>query len=264
MYDEKEDFLHHKSEIDAMVSVLDTVGVRLSRQMTVLDLGAGQGMHAGFLSALAGRVFCADLVDYSSLYNGEFLRLIDEKHQRNNVEFHRSRVAFHQTDAMDLIYRDSMFDCVVSVNSFEHIPDPGKALAEMIRVTKSGGYIYISTDPIWTADTGSHFFHRVAEPWAHLFDDENVFAAKMLANGAPDNEVREFRGAMNRWRAKDYARVIDRSVADRQTKAIHRDSWSGVVDEAHRTHGNLQRLLTRGFTEEELLIRGLRWVLRKC
>jgi ubiquinone/menaquinone biosynthesis C-methylase UbiE len=263
MYDEREDFREHQAEIDAMVSVLAGVGVHLSQSMTVLDLGAGQGMHAGFLSVLAGKVFCADVCDYSSLYNGEFLKLIDEKYRRNNVEFRRDRVAFHQTDAMELIYRDALFDCVISVNSFEHIPDPGKALAEMIRVTRPGGHIYISTDPVWTADTGSHFFHRVAEPWAHLVYGDDAFASKMLTNEATNDEVDEFRRAMNRWRVEDYAKAIRRSVGKQSVDVLHEDSWSGVVSESHRKHENLNRLLLRGFTKSELLIRGLRWVLKK-
>ena len=263
MYDEAEDFRNHKSEIDALVAVLGGVGVRLSSGMTVLDLGGGQGMHAGFLSALAGRVYCADVVDYSSLYGGEFLKLLDEKHRRNCVEFHLDRVAFHQTDAMSLLYRDALFDCVVTINSFEHIPDPGRALAETIRVTKPGGHVYISTDPIWTADTGSHFFHRVPEPWAHLLCDDEQFTAAMLANGASQEETQEYRRAMNRWRAADFAKVVHEAEAGRLVDVIHHDLWSGVTEEVHRRHENLARLQVRGFTQEELLVRGLRWVLRR-
>ena len=263
MYDEAEDFRTHKSEIDAMVAILDRLGIRLTMSMTVLDIGGGQGMHVGYLSALAGDVICADIIDYSSLYNGEFLKLVDEKHRRNDVEFHLERVAFHRTSAMDLMYRDRIFDCVVSINSFEHIPDPGVALEEMIRVTKTDGHIYIATDPVWTADTGSHFFHRVPEPWAHLLCDDEQFAARMLANGAPPAETDEYRRAMNRWCAEDYAAIVKAADGDRLVDVLHHDSWSGVADQAHLRHDNLLRLLGRGFTRSELLLRGLRWVLRK-
>src|SRR5882724_8242136 len=155
MYDEASDFQHHRSEIDAVIAVLHSSGVRLRSDMLVLDLGAGQGMHAGFLANLAGRVHCADIIDYSSLYGGEFLKLLKEKHERNGFECPLERVAFHQADAMDLHFRDAYFDAVLSINSFEHIPDPRKALRETIRVAKPGGFVFISADPIWTADTGS-------------------------------------------------------------------------------------------------------------
>jgi ubiquinone/menaquinone biosynthesis C-methylase UbiE len=263
MYDEAADFREHRAEVDGLVGVMRSVGVELTASMSVLDLGGGQGMHTGLLSALAGSVVCADVIDYSALYGGEFLKLLDEKHRRNDVAFHLDRVAFHRTDAMNLFYRDGWFDCVVSINSFEHIPDPGKALAEMIRVTRPGGFIYVSTDPIWTADTGSHFFHRVSEPWAHLRLDDAAFIARMRANDATDDEAREFLTAMNRWRADDYARVADAAAAQRQVDVIHRCTWSGVVDESHRSHENLRALTSRGFTEAELLLRGMRWVFRK-
>jgi ubiquinone/menaquinone biosynthesis C-methylase UbiE len=263
MYNEAEDFETHKAEIDALVAILGGVGVRLAGDMRVLDLGGGQGMHAGYLSALAGDVVCADVVDYSSLYGGEFLKLLYEKHCRNNVEFHLDRVAFHRTDAMDLFYRDAIFHCVVSINSFEHIPNPGKALAEMIRVTRPGGYIYISTDPIWTADTGSHFFHRVPEPWAHLLCDDGAFVDRMREGGAPADETITYRTAMNRWRANDYRAAIESAKGCGNVEELHHDAWSGVADPSHRDHRNLRTLARLGFTEDELMVRGLRWVFRK-
>ncbi|MFS8085031.1 MAG: class I SAM-dependent methyltransferase, partial [Acidobacteriota bacterium] len=200
MYNEAADFLHHKGEIDAMVSVLHAQHVPLTDDSVVLDLGAGQGMHAGFLSVMAGRVHGADLLNYTALYEGQFPKLLHEKYQRNGYPFALSKVEFNQTNAMDLLYRDSLFDLVISINSFEHIPDPELALREMARVTKFGGYIYVSTDPIWTADTGSHFFHRVPEPWAHLTYSNDEFCGHMLASGSASAEIDEYRGAMNRLR----------------------------------------------------------------
>ncbi|HJU22517.1 MAG TPA: class I SAM-dependent methyltransferase [Casimicrobiaceae bacterium] len=263
MYDEAQDFREHRFEIDALVAILASVGVPLSRDMLVLDSGGGQGMHVGFLSALAGRVFCADIIDYSSLYGGEFLKLLDEKHRRNGVEFHLDRIAFHQTDATNLFYRDGLFDAVVSINAFEHIGHPGKALAEMIRVTRPGGCLYVSTDPIWTADTGSHFFHRVPEPWAHLVCSDEEFTARMRVSGASESETREYETAMNRWREKDYRAVVDAAVANGSIDVLHHDGWSAVTDESHRAHPNVRSLLQRGYAESELMLRGLRWVFRR-
>jgi ubiquinone/menaquinone biosynthesis C-methylase UbiE len=263
MYDEASDFQHHRSEIDAALALLQSIGTPLRRDMVALDLGAGQGMHAGLLANVVGKVHCADIIDYSSLYGGEFLKLLKEKHERHGYAFPLERVAFHQADATDLHFRDAFFDAVISINSFEHIPDPRKALWETIRTTKPGGLIFVSTDPIWTADTGSHFFHRVPEPWGHLVYSDDEFIAKMKTNGAPPEEIGEFKSAMNRWRAASYQIAVDDVVQRGLVKLAHRDSWSGVVDEAHRSSDNLTRLKARDFSEEELLVRGLRWVLIK-
>ena len=260
MYDEASDFGHHRGEIDAVLAVLESIGRPLRPEMIVLDLGAGQGMHAGLLANIVGKVYCADIIDYSSLYGGEFLKLLKEKHERHGYAFPLEKVAFHQADAMNLHFRDAFFDAVISINSFEHIPDPRRALWETIRTTKPGGLIFISTDPIWTADTGSHFFHRVPEPWAHLVYADEEFIAKMKANGAPESELSEFKWAMNRWRAASYRTAVDDVAQRALVKVAHHDSWSGVVDEAHRHSENLRRLEERGLSEEELLVRGLRWV----
>jgi len=263
MYDEASDFQHHRSEIDAVVGVLGSIGIALRSDMVVLDLGAGQGMHAGLLASIAGKIYCADVIDYSSLYNGEFLKLLKEKHERHGYAFPLDKVSFHQADAMDLHFRDAFFDAVISINAFEHIPDPGKALLETIRTTKPGGFIFISTDPIWTADTGSHFFHRVPEPWGHLLYTDDEFTARMKANGAPPEEISEFKSAMNRWRAASYRAAIDQAVRHGLVNVAYQDSWSGVVDETHLSSTNMKTLTKRNFSEEELLIRGLRWVLSK-
>src|SRR5262249_42785033 len=165
MYDETQDFQQHKTEIDALLYVLGAAGVSLTKDMTLLDLGAGQGMRVGFLASLVGSVVGADNLDYSALYSGEFLKLLTEKHLRHGLDLPLSRIAFHQADALKLMYRDGLFDCVACFTSLAHIENPGAALQEMIRVTKPGGYIFISIDPIWTADSGSHFYHRIDEPW---------------------------------------------------------------------------------------------------
>ena len=263
MYNEAEDFLHHKGEVDALFAALRAQRVPLASDMVVLDLGAGLGMHAGFLSVLVGRVYCADLVNYTSVYEGQLPKLLNEKHQRNGYPFEISKIEFNQTNAMDLLYRDSLFDLVISINSFEHIPDPRLALREMARVTKDGGYIYVSTDPIWTADTGSHFFHRVPEPWAHLIHSNDEFCGHMLTNGATAAEIDEYLVAMNRLRAVDYFKVVDEITASGTLATVHADSWSGVQEESHRQHDNVAILNDRGYPQEELLVRGLRWVFRK-
>jgi ubiquinone/menaquinone biosynthesis C-methylase UbiE len=263
MYCEEEDFIEHKNEMDGMLSVLARHALGVENAV-ILDLGAGQGMHAGFLSVHATRVYCADVVNYTTLYGGEFLKLLEEKHRRNGYSIELVKIEFNRTDARDLLYRDSFFDLVVSINSFEHIPDPSRALYEMARVTKSGGHIYISADPVWTADTGSHFFHRVPEPWGHLIYSDEQFSQKMLANGATAEEVGEYRVAMNRLPIARYLALLDQVVHRGTLRLLQADSWSGVQDELHKTHDNLRRLKEDGYEEADLLTRGIRWLFRKA
>jgi SAM-dependent methyltransferase len=51
--------------------------------------------------------------------------------------------------AMDIPLGDASFDTVVSTEVLEHVPDPLKALREMYRVLKPGGYLILSTPMYW-------------------------------------------------------------------------------------------------------------------
>jgi ubiquinone/menaquinone biosynthesis C-methylase UbiE len=52
-----------------------------------------------------------------------------------------TNVAFRQEDIFDLPFEDDSFDVVFSQTVLYHIPDPGKALAEVKRVLRPGGLV---------------------------------------------------------------------------------------------------------------------------
>ncbi|HXX57179.1 MAG TPA: class I SAM-dependent methyltransferase [Thermodesulfovibrionales bacterium] len=263
MYNEKDDFLHHEKEIADFLLFLKRAEVGTRDGMTVLDIGAGQGMHAGFLAEHFQDVYCSDIIDYTSLYGGEFFKLLQEKYARNGYRINLSKVHFIRADGMNLIFRDTFFDMIVSFNMFEHVPEPETVLKEMVRCAKDGGYIYIQFDPIWTADTGSHFFHRVPEPWAHLVYSDDEFVSKMRTSGAPESETEEYRNAMNRKRVLYYRTLIGNLVKRGDIHLISQEFWSGLSHENHKDHPFFKRCLQRGFHEEELLLRGGRVLLGK-
>ncbi len=71
--------------------------------------------------------------------------------------------------ASDLMFKDNMFDIVISKSVFEHIKDPQKALAEIFRVLKPGGFVFITWNPFTSLTMGGHdagigYYY----PWAHL------------------------------------------------------------------------------------------------
>lgn len=51
--------------------------------------------------------------------------------------------------AVDIPLGDASFDTVVCTEVLEHVPDPLKALREMYRVLKPGGYLILSTPMYW-------------------------------------------------------------------------------------------------------------------
>jgi SAM-dependent methyltransferase len=75
------------------------------------------------------------------------------------------RLSFRQENATDLSFPDNSFDLVTSISVIEHIyQDYAIAMAEMIRVAKEGGLIYL-TFPVSSAFT---------EEWIHgeIYSDQ--------------------------------------------------------------------------------------------
>lgn len=263
MYNERADFEHHLSEVDEAFALLAELNLSPPGGSLLLDIGGGHGMHCGFMQRNDAMVICSDITDYTSLYNGSFIEKIHQKYLRNGFTLDLKRCAFVQADAMRMIFRDQLFDACMSFNAFEHIPDPELAFSEAIRVLKPGGVAYITLDPIWTCDTGSHFFGRVPKPWQHLVTSAEDFRSAMAAAGASPDELSEFPDAMNRKRLKDYATAIEKARARQAFEIVSFDTYAGYSDATFPKHPNHEKALALGYSEEELKLRRLRWVLRK-
>ncbi len=59
------------------------------------------------------------------------------------VDIEPCAAAACRADAQRLPFRDAAFDAVVSFAALEHIPDPRRVVAEMLRVLKPGGRVYL-------------------------------------------------------------------------------------------------------------------------
>jgi len=61
------------------------------------------------------------------------------------------RATFEEGDGQELRFSDDAFDAAISMLVINFIPDPGKALSEMIRVTRPGGVVAAA---VWDYDEG--------------------------------------------------------------------------------------------------------------
>jgi SAM-dependent methyltransferase len=263
MYDERQDFEHHGAEVEDALGLLTSLGLELPPTGRMIDLGGGQGMHIGFLQRTGQHLTCADVLDYSSLYEGTFAQKIREKYERNALPIDLSRCAFIRADAMNLLFRDEYFDSCFSFNAFEHIPEPEPAFAEVARILRPGGVAYITLDPVWTCDTGSHFYGHVPAPWQHLVVSHERFRESMAAAGAGPDELAAFPSDMNRKRVGDYEAAVENLLAHFPMDLVFHDTYSGLSDPAHAEHPNYQLAMAMGYSESELQMRRLRWVFRK-
>lgn len=83
------------------------------------------------------------------------------------------RMDIVQGDAHDMPWPDCSFDFIYSFSVFEHLQDPTKCLAEVVRLLRPGGILFISTH-LYTSNNGAHdprtFIdrHQIPPVWAHL------------------------------------------------------------------------------------------------
>jgi SAM-dependent methyltransferase len=97
----------------------------------VLEIGCGLGEFAQELARRGARVVACDLIPFA----------VDETERRlAGFPTAQAKVA----DIQRLSFRDASFDLVVSLETLEHVDDPGRALRELVRVTRPGGRLIIT------------------------------------------------------------------------------------------------------------------------
>ena len=97
----------------------------------VADAACGIGYGAKYLSQQCSKVCAVDLSSHS-------LSLAKRYYNDDKIDWFRE-------DVTSLPFADNSIDCFISMETFEHIVEPGKLLAEMKRVLKEGGLGFIST-----------------------------------------------------------------------------------------------------------------------
>jgi ubiquinone/menaquinone biosynthesis C-methylase UbiE len=98
----------------------------------VLDVGCGVGRTPCILAQRYGsRVVGVDLSP----------RMVEWSRQRAEHEGVAGTVEIRVADAQQLPFDDATFDAVITESVLAFVPDRAKALRELVRVTKPGGYV---------------------------------------------------------------------------------------------------------------------------
>lgn len=107
-------------------------GHRQLADADLLDIGTGSGHIADEFTRQVKRVVSVDLND--------------ERDVREGYEFIK-------VDGAALPFDDDSFDIVVSNHVVEHVPDQRTHLAELMRVVRPGGVVYLATpNKLWLRD----------------------------------------------------------------------------------------------------------------
>lgn len=101
----------------------------------ILEIGSGVGMTAELLAEKYphAQIFSTDFDEHS----------IEIAKQKK----HAPNIIFKQADATKLIYTNDKFDAAFSILTLHHINDFEAAIAELARIVKRGGDVYIMDIP---------------------------------------------------------------------------------------------------------------------
>lgn len=108
--------------------------MQVGPQARVLDCGVGNGSLSIALNSLLKGSADFHAIDTSA----EMLVQAKSVMQQAGLDPH-----LQQADVMSLPYEDQSFDVVMAAHVLEHLPDPQRALAEMVRVLKPGGMVFL-------------------------------------------------------------------------------------------------------------------------
>jgi ubiquinone/menaquinone biosynthesis C-methylase UbiE len=189
-------------------SILESYADRLGdlAGKRVLDIGCGLGGKTVAYAEANARVTGVDL---------------SEKNIAQCSAFARARgvdAAFAAGDAERLPFAGGSFDAVIANDSLEHFADPEGALAELARVLKPGGSIFLFFTP-WGSPLGSHLYDYIRTPWCHLIFPEwlirELLVRELVRRGeahphsGADRLMDEYHRELNRITVRRYHRILE-------------------------------------------------------
>jgi ubiquinone/menaquinone biosynthesis C-methylase UbiE len=170
---------------DETVAESDTTKLeRMARRLairpgsTVLDVGTGTGVFLPFLLGEAGekgRIVALDLAE-------EMLKIVRAKGFNSNI-------AYLHADVTSIPLGGEIFDAVVCYSSFPHFQDKPRALAEMKRVTRSGGGLFICHTSSRAKINQIH--RRIPVVQNDIIPDAEEMHALLMMEGFIDIEVED-------------------------------------------------------------------------
>lgn len=133
-------------------AVLFNSGIDFNNKI-VCDLGARDGIFGAWLTQFVKKIYISDYFELWEKGTKNDLGQIEYWSEIwNKVAKNPERMVIERQDMSKLTYGDNKFDIVVSTSVIEHMYPQAdgngdmKAIKEMARVCKPGGYILLSTD----------------------------------------------------------------------------------------------------------------------
>lgn len=150
----------------------------LDKSMTVLELACGTGQLSFLISQSVGFLEATD-------FSENMIHAVKRKQTPENLRF-------SVQDATDLQFEAEAFDCVVIANALHIMPNPEKALSEIYRVLKPGGFLFAPTFVAAKGKKGylsSRMLNLLGFHTFHSWDDKSL-SAFVAENGFESVEAR--------------------------------------------------------------------------
>ena len=133
-------WMQRRVEVDnyRLYEFMAQAGASLSAEARGLDAGAGEGKY------------CEDLAH--TRYVGVDLSVGDAAWDYSNLDALANLVA--------LPFCEASFDAAVCTQVLEHVPEPAQVLAELYRVLRPGGRLFLSVPQSWYQHQKPHDYYR--------------------------------------------------------------------------------------------------------
>jgi ubiquinone/menaquinone biosynthesis C-methylase UbiE len=125
-----------KNIIERRIQIMTKMG-DVVPSFNVLEVGCGTGIYSFEMANYFKNISGLDI-------SRGMLKEARKKIRNQNPTLNNVNVTFIGGDAENIPFKDSSFDCVMSINMLEHLDNIHKALEEMKRVVKRDGKIIIS------------------------------------------------------------------------------------------------------------------------
>lgn len=116
------------------------------------------------------------------------LHAVDQSYTARDIVKKRApQINYKLSDVVELPYEDDLFDVVIAGEIIEHIEDPAAFCEELLRVTKPGGHVTLST-----VDTHCENAKLHGDYPEHIWEFEPKDLLKFFGSGATYSTVGDY------------------------------------------------------------------------
>lgn len=131
----REFHVHRFWEYGSILQQLMDLDVR--QDAALIDVGAGASFFDPYLALLFPNLRCTDSMKY-----GDVTAMVEAQREAYDVRLPLDDLSLEHM----FLFVDDTFDVTMCISTIEHVDDHDAAFRELVRITKPGGFIFITSD----------------------------------------------------------------------------------------------------------------------